>query len=41
MGYGSEGIPALYLINKEGMIVYSNSEENLDALNNFLSQSIK
>jgi peroxiredoxin len=36
--YGEKPVPSVYLIDKEGVIVYSNKEEDLNALNDLLSK---
>ena len=36
--YGEKPVPSVYLINNEGVIVYSNREEDLNALNDLLSK---
>jgi peroxiredoxin len=36
--YGEKPVPSVYLINNEGVIVYSNSEEDLNVLNDLLSK---
>jgi thiol-disulfide isomerase/thioredoxin len=38
--YGGKPIPSIYLIDKNGMIVFSSWEDHFDALNKLLSQSI-
>jgi len=39
--YGGDGVPAVFLINKEGIIVYSDNEEPFEVLSNLLSNSVK
>jgi len=38
--YGVKPIPSVYLIDKEGKIVYSSWEDNLEVLNDILSKSL-
>jgi peroxiredoxin len=41
MRYGGKPIPSLYLINKEGIIVYCDSEDRFEVLTDLLSKSIQ
>ncbi len=39
--YGGDGVPAVFLIDKEGIIVYSDYEEPFEVLSDLLSTSVK